>query len=220
MTERDKLICANTGLVHACANKFKGKGVDYEELYSAGCVGLIKAADRFDESLGFKFSTYAVPVILGEIKQIFRDNSVVKVSRSLRELSLKITRVCEQYLRVNGAEPTVSQLAAMLSEKEELVSQAIASMHIPVSLSFSSGDEEFELEIPVDSGEEEITERLTLYQHLSELEENDRKLIELRYFSQKTQSVVAELLGMTQVQVSRREKKILASLRQKIGTTS
>ena len=105
MTERDKLICSNTGLVHACASKFKGKGIDYEDLYSCGCVGLIKAADNFDPSLGYKFSTYAVPVILGEIKRIFRDTGAIKVSRSLKELGLRINRVCEEYYREHLCTP-------------------------------------------------------------------------------------------------------------------
>ena len=219
MTERDKLICENTGLVHACANKFKGKGVEYEELYSAGCVGLIKAAGNFDSSLGFKFSTYAVPVILGEIKQIFRDTGMVKVSRSLKELSLKINRVCEEYYRQHGDEPTPLQIANFLEVSEEIVRETLCAMKLPVSLSYTTEDGSFENDIPVQSKEEEITEKLTLHQHLSELEECDRKLIELRYFNLKTQSVTAEILGMTQVQVSRREKKILCTLRQKIGGT-
>ena len=217
MTERDKLICDNTGLVHACANKFRGKGVEYEELYSAGCVGLIKAAGNFDATLGFRFSTYAVPVILGEIKQIFRDTGMLKVSRSLKELSLKINRVCEEFYRQYGDEPTPLQIAERLSVSEELVKETLCAMQLPVSLSYTTEDGSFENDVPVDSKEEEITEKLTLYKHLSELCAEDRRLIELRYFSRKTQSVTAEILGMTQVQVSRREKKILCTLRQKIG---
>lgn len=220
MTERDKLICENTGLVHACANKFRGKGVEYDELYSAGCVGLIKAAGNFDSELGYKFSTYAVPVILGEIKQIFRDTGMVKVSRSLKELSYKINRVCEEYFRHNGEEPTPLQIAKKLSVSEEIVKETLCAMKLPVSLSYTTEDGAFENDIPTPSKEEEITERLTLHQHLCELSESDRKLIELRYFSRKTQSVTAEILGMTQVQVSRREKKILCTLRQKIGGTN
>ena len=217
MTSRDKLICENTGLVHACAAKFRGRGIEYEELYSGGCVGLIKAAERFDESLGYKFSTYAVPVILGEIKQLFRDTGMVKVSRSIKELSLRINRVCEEYYRKFSEEPSVSKIAELLGESVENISEAISATRMPVSLSFESDEESRQIEIPVCSSEEEITERITLHQHLSELECKDREIIDLRYFKGKTQSDTAKILGMTQVQVSRREKKILLFLRQKIG---
>lgn len=217
MTDRDKLICENTGLVHACAKKFTGKGIEYEELYSCGCVGLIKAAERFDKSLGFKFSTYAVPVILGEIKQSFRDTGSVKVSRSIKELSLKINRVCEEYYRKFSEEPSVSKISELLCESVEKVSEAVSAMRVPLSLSYESEEDSRQTEIPVPSREEEITERMTLHQHISELSEKDRELIKLRYFNGKTQSDIAKILGMTQVQVSRREKKILLTLRQKIG---
>lgn len=217
MTERDKLICENTGLVHVCAKKFSGRGIEYEELYSSGCVGLIKAAKRFDESLGFKFSTYAVPVILGEIKQLFRDSGAVKVSRSIKELSLKINRVCEEYYRKFSEEPSVAKIAEILCESVENVAEAMSAVRIPVSLSYEIDEENREIEIPVMSEEEEITEKITLHQHLSELEFKDRELINLRYFKGKTQSDTAKILGITQVQVSRREKKILLTLRQKIG---
>jgi len=217
MTQRDKLICENTGLVHACAKRFKGRGIEYEELYSGGCVGLIKAAERYNEALGFKFSTYAVPVILGEIKQLFRDSGMVKVSRSLKELSLKINRACEEYYRKFCEEPSVSKLAEILGESEENVKDALASMNIPLSLSFKADEDSLEIEVPVESKEVEITEKLTLYQHVAELCDRDKELINLRYFKGKTQSDTAKVLGMTQVQVSRREKKILLILRQKIG---
>ncbi|MBE6737514.1 MAG: sigma-70 family RNA polymerase sigma factor [Ruminococcaceae bacterium] len=217
MTERDKLICENTGLVHSCAKKFTGRGIEYEELCSSGCVGLIKAAKRFDESLGFKFSTYAVPVILGEIKQLFRDSGAVKVSRSIKELSLKINRVCEDYYREFCEEPSVTKIAELLDESIESVAEALSAMRLPVSLSYETEEDSRECDIPVESEEEEITERITLHQHLSELECRDRELINLRYFKGKTQSDTAKVLGMTQVQVSRREKKILLTLRQKIG---
>lgn len=217
MTERDKLICENTGLVHACANKFKGKGIDYEDLYSWGCVGLIKAADNFDSTLGYKFSTYAVPVILGEIKRIFRDTGAIKVSRSLKELGLRINRVCEDFYRQHLCEPTVSQIAEIMGLPVEDVSEALSAMKLPVSLSYTTEEDDRETEIAVDSEEEKLTEKLSLYQHLNELSEKDRELINLRYFQNKTQSDTAKVLSMTQVQVSRREKKILSILREKIG---
>ena len=111
MTLREKRIQENLGLVHSCANRFKGRGVEYDDLFQAGCVGLVKAVDGFDETLGFVFSTYAVPAILGEIKRIFRDGGAVKVSRSIKERSRLIWQQKEQYSEENGREPTVSELA-------------------------------------------------------------------------------------------------------------
>ncbi len=218
MTAADKLIANNTGLVHACARRFAGKGVEYEELYSEGCVGLVKAAKNFDESLGYKFSTYAVPVILGEIKRIFRDGGSVKVSRSLRELSLKVNRVREELLREQGWEPTVSQIAEKLLVTPQQVAEALECSRLPVSLSISTDEEDGkEFEIYEDSGEEGITEKLSLHQAIESLEPKDRELITLRFFGGKTQTATAGLLGMTQVQVSRRERKILTLLREKLA---
>ena len=217
MTERDKLICSNTGLVHSCASRFKGKGVDYEDLYSWGCVGLIKAADNFDPTRGFKFSTYAVPVILGEIKRVFRDTGAIKVSRSLKELALRVNRVCEEYYREHLCEPSVSEIAEIMNISVEEVSDALSSVKIPVSLSYTTEEDQREIEIAVESEEEKLTEKLSLYQHIKELSKQDRELINLRYFQNRTQSDTAKVLSMTQVQVSRREKKILAILREKIG---
>lgn len=216
VTERDRLIAENTGLVHSCAKRFACRGVEYEELYSSGCVGLIKAADNFDPNLGFRFSTYAVPVILGEMKRIFRDGGAVKVSRSLKELSLKVSRASEEFRLENGREPTVSELSQMLSITPEQVSEALSAAQIPLSLSSAYEEQESDIDVSVDSEEESITERLTLHQLIGDLPTPDRELIELRYFGQKTQSQTAERLGMTQVQVSRREKKILLILREKM----
>lgn len=219
MTDRDALISNNTGLVHACAGKFVGKGVEYEELYSCGCVGLVKAADNFDPQLGFRFSTYAVPVILGEIKRIFRDSGSIKVSRGLRELSIKINRAREEYTSTNGEEPTLSQLAEILGVSTAQIAQALEASQQPVSLCASSSDDEDDrqIDVAVCSHEKKLTERLALYQALDTLEQRDRQLIELRFFRGKTQSAAAEELSMTQVQVSRREKKILALLRERLS---
>lgn len=216
MRDRDELICENLGLVHACAKKFSGKGVEYEELCSCGTIGLIKAADRFDESLGFKFSTYAVTVILGEIKRIFRDGGSLKVSRSLRELSLRAEKAREEFERRFLREPTVLELSELLSVSKEELSEALSASLHPLSLTKGAEDEDESFDIPISSEEEKISERLTLWALLDELPSKDRELITLRYFSEKTQSDTAELLGMSQVQVSRREKKILLFLREKM----
>lgn len=217
LKERHKKVEENLGLVHSVARKFTGKGVDYEDIVSAGCIGLIKAIDNFDESKGFKLSTYAVPAILGEIKRIWRDGGSIKVSRSLKELSIKANRLNEQNLKEKGVELTISELSLKLGVNKEDVSEALASARLPLSLSYQNDeDEEQELTIPVNSCEESLSEKLTLEKAVKELDEKDRQLITLRYFKGKTQSAAAQELNMTQVQVSRREKKILANLRSKM----
>ncbi len=216
MTEREALVSENLGLVRASAKKLSGKGVEYEELYSAGCEGLVKAADRFDASLGYRFSTYAMPVILGEMKRIFRDGGTVKVSRSLRELWMKVSKVSSEFELKNGREPLVSEISEILGVEASLVSEALCAARLPVSLSVKGDEESSEYDIPTESSEAEVTEKLTLRALIEELPLADKELINLRYFREKTQSQTARELGMTQVQVSRREKKILLTLREKM----
>ena len=216
MTERNKLIEENTGLVHACARKFMGRGALYDDLYSCGCVGLVKAAQGFDESLGYKFSTYAVPVILGEIKRYFRDTGAVKMSRSLKELSLRATRFCDEFEKKQGCSPTVSQVAESLGVSISQAAEALEASKLPLSLSCETEEDAVEIQVAVESEEENITEKITLYTLIEELPSDDRELIRLRYFGSKTQSDTAKILGITQVQVSRREKKILTVLREKM----
>lgn len=212
---RDALVTENLGLVHLCANRFRGKGLEYEELYSAGCIGIVKAASAFDEGRGVKFSTYAVPVILGEIKRLFRDGGTVKVSRSLKELSLKASRERSDFLSRNGRDPTVGELAEILSSTPEDVTQALAAAMPCVSL--TRGEEEGEeQDIPSPFRESDIYESIALREALDRLPPEDRRLIFLRYFRSMTQSAAAAVMGMTQVQVSRREKKILAALRSEL----
>ena len=212
--EREALIGENYGLVHACANKFRGRGVDYDDLFQAGCVGLIKAADNFDKSRGFAFSTYAVPVILGEIRRIFRDGGSVKIGRTLKEKARHAMRVRDELATELSREPTVSELAEKLG-----IDIASASELITVSMptiSLTACDDESksgQLDIPVQAPEAEITEKMALKSVVDSLEEKDRRLIELRYFKGMTQVKTAKELGMSQVQVSRREKVILGIMR-------
>lgn len=217
LNDRQKKVEENMGLVHAVAKRFTGKGVDYEDIVATGCVGLIKAVDNFDESKGFKLSTYAVPAILGEIKRIWRDGGSVKVSRSIKELALKVSKLNEQNLKENGRELTLSELSQKLSVSKSDVAEAISSSALPLSLSYcTNDDEEQELCIPVESAEESLTEKLSLHKAIAELDEYDRTLITLRYFKNKTQTQTAKALNTTQVQISRKEKKILAALRLKM----
>lgn len=212
--ERSRMIEENIGLVHACAHRFKGKGIEYDDLFQAGCMGLVKATDAFDTERGVRFSTYAVPVILGEMRRLFRDGGTVKVSRSLKELSMKVARQREQLSKRLGREPTVSELAAELAVSEESIIEALGAGTPPVSL--TSEEDSAQIDLPVDSPEELLSDLISLKQMLCQLEERDRRLIELRYFGNKTQVQTAQELGMTQVQVSRREKKILLWLRSQL----
>lgn len=213
---RDELIEQNLGLVHSCARKFIGRGIEYDDLYSSGCVGLIKAIDNFDESLGFKLSTYAVPVILGEIKRLFRDGGMIKVSRTLKELSLKASKIAQNYKKQNGDDIPISVLSQKLGVDVYKASEALSLSTPVMSLTAHTDDGEKTLDIPTVSIEDEIIERLSLADLLSTLDERDRQLITLRYFRHKTQVQVAQQLNMTQVQVSRKEKKLLTLLRSKL----
>jgi RNA polymerase sporulation-specific sigma factor len=205
----------NLGLVHLCANRFRGRGIEYDDLFSAGCIGLLKAVKAFDSGRGVRFSTYAVPVILGEIKRLFRDGGSVRVSRSLKELSLRLQRLCESFRQKEMREPTVAELAALSGESEAAVSEALCVSQ--PALSLTSGDEEEgQTDIPVEAPDENITDLLALRQIMAELEPSDRALLELRYFKGLTQSKTAAVLGMTQVQVSRREKKLLTQMREEL----
>lgn len=213
-SSREEIIKKNMGLVHACAQRYKGKGIEYDDLFQAGCMGLVKATDAFDPERGVRFSTYAVPVILGEIRRLFRDGGTVKVSRSLKELSLKAKREQDLFVRTQGREPSVNELAEILQVDYGLLVEALCAAAPPLSLTHEEDSAEFDL--PVDSPEEALADSIALKQVLSLLEPRDRELIILRYFRGQTQTVVAQALGMTQVQVSRREKKILLALREKL----
>lgn len=213
---RDEKIESNLGLVHSCAKKFINRGIEYDDLYSAGCIGLIKAIDNFDEKLGYKLSTYAVPVILGEIKRLFRDGGTVKISRSLKDLSQKALRISEEYKKENGADIPISILSKKLGTDEFSASEALTASQCVLSLTGANDDSEHQIDVPVDSIEENLCERLSLSQAITELSDFEKQLIDLRYFKHKTQTQTASVLNMTQVQISRKEKKLLLKIRQKL----
>ncbi len=217
MTERNEFIAKNLGLVHSCCGKFKGRGIEYDDLFQAGCMGLIKATEGFDESRGLMFSTYAVPVILGEIKRMFRDGGSVKVGRTLKELSLKVVRENERLSKVLGREPTVNEIADSLKVTPEGVSEALCAAQPTMSLTVENEDGISEYDIAVEGENEKLLEHISLKEVLATLPDNDRELIILRYYKSKTQTETASLLGMTQVQVSRRERVILSKMRQMLA---
>lgn len=210
---RDRFIEENLGLVHSLCKRFSGRGIEYDDLYQAGCIGLIKATDSFDGERGVCFSTYAVPVIMGEIRRLFRDGGAVKVSRSVKELGMKINREKQSMEQKLCREPTVSELAAALSVSAEDITEAICASQPTVSLTREEDGEISETELPTLSTEDEVSDRLILDSAIEKLGDAEKQLVIYRYYNYFTQSKTAELMSMSQVQVSRAEKKILAKLR-------
>ncbi len=220
---REQLVKENTGLVWCVVKRFCGRGTEAEDLFQIGCIGLIKAIDKFDLSFHVKFSTYAVPMISGEIKRFLRDDGMIKVSRSLKELAYKAYLEKEKLQELTGREPGIEELAAHLQvEKEELAMAIesggeIESLYKPV---YQKDGNEIQLldKITEEVGkEEEIVNQLFVKQLLDELEKEERQLLYMRYFADKTQNEVGQELGISQVQVSRQEKRILKALRKKMN---
>ena len=203
VTSRDKMIEDNIGLVHSIANRFKGRGVEYDDLFQSGCVGLIKAVDNFDES---------VPVIMGEIKRIFRDGGAVKVSRSLKEKAIKAQALREKFINTELREPTVSELSDMLDCPPEEIPEILGVIAPMVSLSSASEDGEYTIDVPVDESEE-LFNRLVVHRLFKFLDDTEKAIVDMRYYKGFTQAKTAKVLGISQVQVSRKEKSLLKKLR-------
>ncbi len=212
ISRRDEMINNNIGLVHSIAKRFVGRGVDYEDLFQSGCIGLIKAVDNFDETKGFQFSTYAVPVIMGEIKRLFRDGGAIKVSRSLKEKSIRAQSLRDRFVKRELREPTVCELSEMLGCDANETAEILNVINPMLSLNSFGEDESESLDIPFDN-REEIFDRISVMQVMEKLSEDERFIINSRYFNGKTQSETAQKLGVSQVQVSRKEKDILKKLR-------
>ncbi len=212
-TERDSFIEKNMGLVHSICKRFSGRGIEYDDLFQAGCIGLIKATDAFEEERGLMFSTYAVPVIMGEVRRLFRDGGAVKVSRSVKELALHVNRKREELEQKLNREPSVSEIACELEVTAESVAEAICASQNTVSLTYGSDDGVKEADLPTVSTEEEISDRIIIEEAFVKLTDLEKKIIECRYYRYMTQSKTAKQLNMTQVQISRAEKKILLKLR-------
>lgn len=207
-------------MVHHVARRFFGRGVEAEDLFQIGAIGLMKAIDRFDLQFSVKFSTYAVPMIAGEIKRFLRDDSMIKVSRSLKELAVRAGHEKERFCMREGREPDIRELAEVLGVEKEELAQALDSSAEVESLqkTLYQGEGDGFCLLDKMAGQtadvqEETLRRLLLERVLKELEPKERELIVLRFFYDKTQSQVAKRLGMTQVQVSRMEKKVLLRMR-------
>lgn len=214
---RDKKITDNIGLVHSIANRFRNRGADYDDLFQAGCVGLIKAVDNFDESKGFAFSTYAVPVIMGEIKRIFRDGGAIKVSRSLKEKSIKVQALRDKFISENYREPTISELSELSGYDIEELSEILNILNPVVSINMLTEEGSEEIEIPVDESDK-LFDKLSIDRVMTSLSESERRLIYYRFYQGKTQCETAKLLKISQVQVSRKEKAILLKMRNKLDS--
>ena len=215
---KQTLIENNVLLVKSIVSRFKNKGVDFDDLYQLGCMGLLKAIYNFDESYNVKFSTYAVPMIIGEIKRFLRDDGEIKVSRIIKYNAQKISKFSEEYHLKFGEEPTVETVSNNLNLTVEDVVLALDSNKLTVSLYDNIGDETDKNQclidkIPSPENEEDKVEKLYIKQLISKLTEREQKLIILRYFKDKTQGEVAKILGVSQVQVSRLENKILKRLK-------
>jgi len=214
MPDRSERISSNLGLARSCVNRYVGKGIEYDDLYQTACVGLVKAVDSFDESRGVCFSTYAVPVILGELRQLFRREGTVKVSRGLKELGMKAAAQTERFFAEHGRNPSVCELAERLDTAPEEVTLALCAAQRPVSLTAQSEeDEERQIDVAVEPFDDRVIEIAALRSAISSLSDEDRRLLHERYRNSRTQTVTARMLGMTQVQVSRRESRIIKELR-------
>ena len=216
---KEQIVSENIGLVHSVVKRFYGRGAESEDLFQIGCIGLMKAIDKFDISFNVKFSTYAVPMILGEIKRFLRDDGIIKVSRSIKELSMKISRAKEELLRELGCEPTVKEISERVGVPPEEVAVAIEATLRPESIYYSGENEKGDskaliekIESP-ENFESLVINKIMLENIMKGNNEREKKIILLRYFKQKTQMETAKLLGISQVQVSRLEKKILLDMR-------
>ncbi|MBQ1264972.1 MAG: SigB/SigF/SigG family RNA polymerase sigma factor [Oscillospiraceae bacterium] len=214
-TATEELVVENSGLIWSIARRYFGRGVDPDDLYQLGCVGFLKAVQGFDAAYGTQFSTYAVPKIAGEIRRFLRDDGSVKVSRSIKERAVLIKQTRERLLGEFGREPTVGELAEELDLTAEEIATAEVATSSTESIQRESGDEGFTLEdvLCTDGMEERIIEHLALHDALMQLPERERMILDLRYFRGLTQEKVARIVGVSQVQISRIEKKALQTLR-------
>ena len=219
---RDRIVSENAGLIWSIVRRFKGRGCELEDLFQIGCIGILKAIDKFDLSYEVKFSTYAVSLISGEIKRFLRDDGMVKVSRSLKENGWKIKLAGERLSQEYGREATIEEIAAATElSLEDIVMAMEANVEVESiykSIYQSDGNEIYLVDkLPEEKDEnEKLLNNMLLKQLLNELGEEEKQLIELRYFREMTQMQVGKILGISQVQVSRTEKKILLKMRQKL----
>lgn len=216
---KEYIVNNNMGLVWSIVRKFLNRGTEADDLFQIGCIGLIKAIEKFDTTFNVKFSTYAVPMIMGEIKRHLRDDGIIKVSRSLKELSIKAKAVMDKLSKELCREPTVKEVAENLQVSVEELVMALDATVMPESINAKIGEDGKELETTLgydEDMEQNVVNKIAIKEALSNLTTRERQIIILRYFKDKTQSQIATQLGISQVQVSRIEKKVLSQMRNKI----
>ena len=217
--EMERLLTENSALIWSVAHRFTGRGCELEDLYQLGCIGFVKAVQGFDAAFGTQFSTYAVPKIAGEIKRFLRDDGIIKVSRSLKENAARVFAARERFERENGRAPYVSELCDLTGLTAEEIAQTASAPAEPCSLDEPMGEEGFSLHnlLPAVGDEEKMVEHLDLRAAIDRLEEQQRMVILLRYYKDLTQQKVAQTLGLTQVQVSRLEKRACRELQKMLS---
>ncbi len=219
---KEELLTQNTPLLKSILRRYLNKGVEYDDLFELASMGLLKAIQGFDESFGVRFSTYAVPMIAGEIKRFLRDDGSVKVSRALKKTAREIGAYIERYMQEHGAQPKVKEIAAAFSIDESEVVFALGSSHMPVSIYEEAPHKDGNLQPIADrlaspDTPEEMLDRVLLKQAIEKLPEREKKIVVLRYFRDMTQSEVARVVGVSQVQISRIESKILTRFRDELS---
>lgn len=219
-----KLIEDNNGLIWSIVRRFSGRGYDIEDLYQIGSIGFIKAIQRFDTSFEVRLSTYAVPYILGEIKRYIRDDGPIKVSRSIKELNVKILELQKEYFNKYGRDITLEEISKELKISKEEITMAMDSTRPVDSIESAKykdnkTDKTVSILEQISTGKDEqteITNRITIKKLIGELDDKEKEIIMLRYYKQKTQMQVSKILGITQVQVSRIERKVLEKMKRKL----
>ena len=209
------LLKNNSGLIWNIVKRFMGRGYELDDLYQIGSIGLIKAIKRFDIHLDVQLSTYAVPYIMGEIKRFIRDDGIIKVSRQTKELAVKIKQIQNEYLGKNGKEISIVEISEILKISKEEIAAAIDSIY---SMDGANEDDRMLIEKIADNTDEytRVVNKITLNEMIAQLEEREKEVIFLRFYKEQTQAQVGKILGITQVQVSRIEKKVLDKMRMKL----
>lgn len=219
---KERVVTENLGLVWAVARRFLGRGHELEDLYQIGCIGLMKCIDKFDLSFDVKFSTYAVPMISGEIKRFLRDDGMIKVSRTLKETAYKVKRAREEIVNSTGIEPKLEEISELLEiDMEEIVASLDANVEVESihkTIYQNDGNAIYLIDkiADVEDENETLLDHLVVEELMEQLEDTEEKIIKLRYFENKTQTEIAKEIGISQVQVSRMEKKILLKMRQRL----
>ena len=219
---KQKLIEENSPLVKSVIKRFKGKGIEYDDLYQLGCVGFLKAIKNFKTEYNVKFSTYAVPMVIGEIKRFMRDDGEIKVSRAIKSLNLKISKFIESFVKEHMRKPTTKEIPAEFQIDESEVVFTMDSSKMPISMYTTLDDDSSHSQFLIDrfmqagENDDSVIDNISLKEALSSLDERDKKIVLLRFFRDKTQSEIASVLNISQVQVSRLECKIIEKMREKL----